>query len=358
MVNELVSVVVPTFNRAYCVTRAVDSALAQTHAAVEVLVVDDGSSDGTRELIYTRYAAEPRVRYFYQPNQGVSVARNTGLLAARGEFVALLDSDDYWYPWKLAVQLAALRRFPAAGMVWTDMEAIDPQGKIVDWHYLRRMYDAYRQFTERDLFTEHAPLRKLGVDCSQFPADASVFFGDIFSQMIAGSLVHTSTVVMRRSRREAVGLFDPEIKGAGEDYDFHLRTCRAGPVAFVNLSSIQYQRGLTDHILRKENRLALAVNFLKVMQPYLERDRNRIRLSEPMLRGLLARTHSWIGEMALDVGEMSLARTHLAQSLRLNWKQPRFLGMWLLTWLPFRFEDRLRSMFRTVKATCGKPHPA
>src|SRR5438105_3695305 len=102
MSQELVSVVVPTFNRAYCLSQAVDSALSQTHRDVEVIVVDDASRDATPELMRERYGNEPRVRYYRLPsNGGVARARNTALEKATGDFIAFLDSDDVWKPWKL-----------------------------------------------------------------------------------------------------------------------------------------------------------------------------------------------------------------------------------------------------------------
>src|SRR5579863_7279546 len=119
MKPDLVSIIIPTFNRAYCIRHTVDSVVAQTHANWEVLIVDDGSTDGTRELIASTYSHDPRIRYLYQPNAGVSHARNTGIAESHGEFVAFLDSDDVWKPWKLAVQLACLAGQPEIGMVWT-----------------------------------------------------------------------------------------------------------------------------------------------------------------------------------------------------------------------------------------------
>src|SRR5690349_14194018 len=107
--TPLVSIIVPTFNRAYCLGRTVRSALAQTHAGIEVIVVDDGSTDGTRELVRELMAADGRVRYAFQSNRGVSAARNRGLKLAAGAFVAFLDSDDVWKPWKLELQLACMR---------------------------------------------------------------------------------------------------------------------------------------------------------------------------------------------------------------------------------------------------------
>src|SRR5947207_692803 len=116
MDEPLVSIVVPTYNRAYCLPRTIDSALAQTYASVEVIVVDDGSKDDTAALVRARYGSDGRVQMISQQNAGVAAARNTGMAAARGDYVALLDSDDVWQPWKLELQMACMRAHPDVGM--------------------------------------------------------------------------------------------------------------------------------------------------------------------------------------------------------------------------------------------------
>jgi glycosyltransferase involved in cell wall biosynthesis len=110
----LVSVVIPSYNHARFVTQAVDSGLAQTYPNVEVIVVDDGSKDGTRQSLKPYLG---RIRYIYQENQGLAAARNTGIQAAQGAYVALLDADDLWHPQKLQRQLAYLAAHPNVALL-------------------------------------------------------------------------------------------------------------------------------------------------------------------------------------------------------------------------------------------------
>src|SRR4051794_5813716 len=109
-----VSVVIPTYNYARFIERALVSVLGQTHRPAEVLVIDDGSTDETATVV-DRYAT--RVRYLRQENSGVSAARNAGVESSTGDLVAFLDADDEWVPNKLELQVEALTKRPEAGLV-------------------------------------------------------------------------------------------------------------------------------------------------------------------------------------------------------------------------------------------------
>jgi glycosyltransferase involved in cell wall biosynthesis len=314
----LVSVIIPTYNRAELVSRAIESALAQTYANIEVIVVDDGSTDGTEQILSRRYGHEPRVIYLRQENKGVSAARNVGLRAARGDYVALLDSDDVWKPWKIELQISCLQRFPEAGMIWTDMEAVGPEGSIVSPRYLRTMYRAaYRWFPTNDaLFSLSEPLAEVWPPASALDRSARVYVGDIAAEMVMGNLVHTSTVLLRRERFERVGGFDERLSVSGEDFDFHLRTCQIGPVAFADIAGIQYRTGAADQLTRPEYQIYLAANFLRTIEPVLDREKSHNRLPPFMLETVQAEAHAWLGRELLAHGDPVGARKHLAESLR------------------------------------------
>jgi GT2 family glycosyltransferase len=316
MSAALVSVVVPTFNRADCLAATIESVLAQTFSDFEILLVDDGSTDATRTLVERHWADEPRVRYLYQRNRGVSAARNLGMRNACGAYLALLDSDDTWLPWKLEAQLACMAEFPDAGMVWTDMQAVGPDDQVIDPMHLRTFYDAYRWFTPEQLFSTVRPVASFMHPAPDALRAAVARYGDIFSPMIMGNLVHTSTVLLRRARFEQVSGFDESMK-TGEDYDFHLRTCRLGPVAFLDAATIRYRCGRPDRLTRPELSLQIGRNFLLTIEPAIERDRARIALPDWMIARSRADGHQWVGETALSAGQHAEARAHLAASLRL-----------------------------------------
>ena len=126
--RPLVSAIIPTYNRAEYICQAIDSALEQGYDNLEIIVVDDGSTDETHNLL-TRY--ESRIKYIYQQNQGEAVARNTAIEASTGEYIALLDSDDLWLPGKLTRQMDFILAHPDVGMVASHAIAIDQNGRAL-----------------------------------------------------------------------------------------------------------------------------------------------------------------------------------------------------------------------------------
>jgi len=354
MTRDLVSVVLPTWNRAYCVARTIDSVLAQTYSGIELIVIDDGSTDDTRDLILSRFGADPRVRYVYQSNSGVCAARNEGFRQSRGEYIALIDSDDAWEPWKIELQVACMKQRPEVGMVWTDMTAIDPDGSRISNAYLRRYYSAYQWFTYRDLFTDGIPLGRIARGFGPALPGTAFYSGDIAWAMIAGNLVHTPTVLLRRDRLKAAGGFNVEFQNAGEDYDFHLRICRAGPVGFIDAPSITYQVGRADQITHKHD-VTMARNFLKVIQPILDKERHTIRLSPGIVRAVLSEAHAWLGACLVDSGEISAARQHLLTSMRYR-PTARALYALGVSAIPPNLRPALRKCLRWLKQLCGGGH--
>lgn len=348
MREPFVSVIVPTYNRAYCLAATVDSALGQTHSHIEVIIIDDGSTDGTSDLVAGRYGHEPRVRYIRQANAGVSAARNHGIRLVRGDYVSLLDSDDVWLPFKVELQLACLRAYPDAGMVWTDMHAVDPDGNVIGERYLERFYSGYRLFDADDLFDRSQPLVEIVPHLAEIVGSNRVCAGDVYAPMVLGNLVHTSTVLMSRDRLAAAGCFD-ERQRSGEDHEFHLRTCRAGRVAFADIPTIKYLVGREDQLTRPQFKPQIAQKFLTTMTDALAQDRDRITLPQSLIDDVLADAHFSLGEALLDQARAAEARPHLLATLRHKPWQRRPLMLWSLSFVPPPVLARLRAVLRRLR---------
>jgi len=123
---KTISVIIPAYNHARYLAEAIDSVLAQTYAPLEIIVVDDGSTDGT-PAVAASYG--DRIRYIRQENAGVGAARNNGIAAARGEYLAFLDSDDIWLPEKLEREIALFDADPQLGFVHCGVEKFDESGQ-------------------------------------------------------------------------------------------------------------------------------------------------------------------------------------------------------------------------------------
>ncbi len=187
--------------------RAIDSALAQTHRIDEIIVVDDGSSDGTGDALRECYG--DRIRCVRQANAGVSAARNHGLRLAQGRYIALLDSDDEWLPEKTERQIALLQANPDLGMVLCDVRCVDAAGATIE--IVRR----------RDVIREDGPALRW---------------------VLGSPALAPASAMLRREVYEDIGGFDESLRTA-EDIDFHLRVARRWPMGVVEAPLVRTLRG-------------------------------------------------------------------------------------------------------------------
>jgi glycosyltransferase involved in cell wall biosynthesis len=205
-----VSVIIPTFDRGWCLREAVDSALAQEFTNFELIVVDDGSADGTAELLE---AYRPKVRLLRQANRGVSAARNRGIAAACGDLIAFLDSDDLWLPKKLSTQVEFFRAHPEALIAQTEET----------WVRNGRRVNSGKRHRKRS--------------------------GMIFEPSLDLCLVSPSAVMVRRELFDRVGLFDEGLP-ACEDYDLWLRVSCCTPIHLIDIPLIVKRGGHADQLSR------------------------------------------------------------------------------------------------------------
>ena len=131
--DPVITIIIPTFNREKFIGAAIRSVLEQSFQEFEIIVVNDGSTDGTAEIV--RSFSTDKLRYIYQENHGRSSARNHALRLARGRYIAFLDSDDLYLPGKLEMQVSYLDAYPDVGMVYTSAFCMDENGKLNDYRY-------------------------------------------------------------------------------------------------------------------------------------------------------------------------------------------------------------------------------
>jgi glycosyltransferase involved in cell wall biosynthesis len=278
-----VSVIVPAFNAAPFLGEALESVFAQGLAGVEVVVVDDGSTDGTAEVA-RRFGRG--VRVLTQPRSGSGHARNVGLKETTGDLVAFLDADDVWLPDKMARQLPLLEKDPALGLVFSDMVSFGaPEGEAKEEG---RSYFRERGFTGR---------------CTP----ASIFLHDMIS---------TPTVVLRRAVLRETGTFDPSLP-IGQDTDLWLRIALAH--SFAAVPSPLVRRRFHPGNTTRDSRL-LARCVVEIGERYLARCIAGEPWMERALREDLARKrwhHAFLeGCALLRAGQPREARRLLAGAIR------------------------------------------
>ena len=197
LTSPLITVIIPTFNRARYVVTAVESALAQTYTNYEIIVVDDGSTDDTQQVL-DRLAGQ--ITYLYKANEGTAAAaRNFAMRRASGEYIALLDSDDLWLPHKLEAQMAFLQTHPEVGLVSGQVGIIDSSGTLLEPG-------------PRYPWQKAGPVR--------------------LEDIILRSPLHASTLLVKRSLMNEALPFDPRFRIC-EDWHLCLTVAAQAPVGFI-----------------------------------------------------------------------------------------------------------------------------
>lgn len=284
MSRPFVSVIIPTFNREQLVGYAIESVLAQTYHALEVVVVDDGSTDATADVV--RGYADSRLRYLPLEHRGMPApARNAGIAVTTGSLVAFLDSDDAWLPDKLARQVEVLRERPEVGLICTNAERIDD--------------------------------RHVGTGPIHTP-DNFALGDDPLARLLRGNFIVASSVLCRRDVLDRAGPFseNPRLR-AVEDYEQWLRCGALASIAYLpepltryrvhasGISTIQSRRNYADALLHVH---ALARELLGA-RPSLRRalERNRLVARRADYKARLAEGQ-WFGAAApwLEVNMLKL----------------------------------------------------
>ena len=288
MGTPLVSVITPTFNRADLLPAAIESVRNQTCSDLEMIVVDDGSTDGTPQAVAAFH--DPRITYVGLGHTGkISLLRNAGLRKARGAFLAFLDSDDLWLPEKLQAQVNLLEAHPEAGFALCGFESFNATGTI-----------------RRNLYRPEGQ------------AGTSTSLASIFSTLISGKMIiYTSTALIRRSSLDVTGPFNEELSSG--DNEFFTRLAFHHTAAFVHLPLVRIRKH-DGNTFRQRGPGDMAEAIDSVEHFYALGAIPRVTYTERILKYRYT-----LGTLLQERGELASARREFLTCIRLR---PTFLRGW------------------------------
>lgn len=323
--SPLVSVVIPTYNRAHLITAAVESLLAQTYRKLEIIVVDDGSVDTTADVVQKliervscaggKPGEKPEIRYIYQANMGQSGARNTGIDAAHGDWIGFLDSDDHWLPEKIEWQLRAIEQFKdKCGVCVSDARLINASDNL-DTTAFRLVGRDFKEVT--GVFPDIMRDLARGVDGCWIPA----------------------TLVRRDLLRNACG-FDRHLHFM-EDHDLLFRLSLATPFCYVNLPLAVFDRASTATDPEARVRTWDSAEFRLAAQQHIYE--KWLTLNGPVppdvrktIIGNLRAVHSARANLFLKREQFDLARDAVSAAIKCE-----FTSKLALKWLLARFAPHI-----------------
>lgn len=297
----LISVVIPTHNRQDLIERAVCSVQRQTYPNIEIIVVSDGSTDATAEVMKTICENDCRVSFIeYHPNKGGNHARNTGIRAANGEWVAFLDDDDEWYNDKLEKQMQIVKENKNIGLVCTGINAIYDVDNTSSVYIPKVAYDSSREI------------------------------------LLGNTIGSTTTVMVRHDILDECGMFDEDLM-AKQDFDLWIRVCQITKIGVVREPCVKY------HNLAQNNQISWNYEKYAKATEYIEKkykDLYEANLSKQEMKRVCANNMFSIARKAMKTNDGKVARKYIKKSLKYK-VRPIVIMSWFASFLPFEVINKV-----------------
>lgn len=290
----MISVIIPTFNRKEILPRAIDSVLSQTHSDFELLIVDDGSTDGTKESL-SQYLKDFRVKYFFKKNGGVSSARNFGIKKAKGEYIAFLDSDDLFEKKKLEIQLKEMKDFDVEFSICNSIEV-----------------------------QENGDEASLGYE------NSFLFDQEFYAK---NKIPVSGTFFMIKNEKPI--LFDEELP-TSEDLDFTMRYLMRGTGLFVSKPLVKRYKSFDP--VRLSSNPESKIKGLEARLELFKKD--RYKLPEDLNEMYISRLNVSLGMWNFFSGNFKKGRSFLREAFKngLGFKKKVFYKkIYILSYIPFVF---------------------
>lgn len=291
--DPFISVIIPTYNCARFLMESVGSVLSQTYRPYEIIVIDDGSTDNTKEVLQP---VMQRIKYVQlEQNKGSPVVRNIGIQAAQGEYVAFLDADDVWLPEKLQTDRECFDKHPDVGMVYSKHINIDEKGVVF-----------------------HGAMKKR-LPCGKI-------FVQLFSEQ---NFIITSSVVVRKAVFETTGLFDEQLFNC-QDWDMWLRIAFYFKSAGIDKPLVKYRHN--PHSLSKNRDNVLKYQKLVIDKTYAAFKDTMGGISEKLYHKRLASHYAKAGRYYVRIGDKRLAHENFRLSLKHDPLNLRTLRYYFTFW--------------------------
>jgi len=308
--QPLVSVIIPTWNAADYLPSTLETVFKQTWTNVEILIIDDGSTDSTSELLNAYSGKVTTV--VLENSGGPSRPRNKGIEHSSGEFIAFFDSDDLMEPEKLQRAMEIFEKHPEVDLVCSNFRSIDPDGQILNPDYLQN-YTNFREDLQPSIIPEVGLL----------PGEKA------FRNLIRANFVGTSSVVCRKSILQAMDPFDEEMKNA-DDIDMWMRIARSGyTFAFINKALHSYRITPGGVTARGARRVPAMVKGLENQLPHCPGEEDRQFILSKIRKLHLGR--AWEFRKS---GDLQGARKSYREGLAMGWGLRPMVGL-ILTYIPF-----------------------
>lgn len=294
--NNKVSVIIPTYNRSELLVKAIKSLQDQSHQNMEIIIIDDFSTDNTPEVVKNMF--DKRIIYIrHEVNKGGAEARNTGIRLATGDFIGFLDSDDQWLPKKLEKQLQKFNEQPDVGVVYTGVQVVDEHNK---------------------------PTRKI----------VPVFRGDMLAKLLESNCIDTtSSVLVRREVLAQIHGFDGQLPSC-QDWDLYIRLAQVAKFDFVKESMVLFYHHSGERITT--NKLSVLNGHLKVFKKYKDLAKKERKLTFHRFVLTIWKVVFRTGILGQDKETVKLSRTVLIEGFEDEQFSVKFLFCYFTTFLPVK----------------------
>ena len=335
--ESLVSVIIPTYNRAKLLPTAIQSVLGQTHKNVEVLVIDDGSTDETTEVIRP---FEDKIVYLTSEHKGTAHARNLGMKAAAGKYIAFLDSDDTYLPYKLELQISFIEEHPEVGMVCTEFSGKYENGRI-DKNHMRNYHSIWdrKGWVLSDVFAKQGEF-----STKVYDGQITYYTGNLFKYVLLDSLIPTNTILFPKTIIKKIG-YQNENYTTGQEYEYVVRICKYYRIAFLDIPTyvIFHHRSQSTEFLNygSKNRRQRLKELSETNSPFfgsvLEwgyKDKDYYSKNKEAIDSRLAEIYLEYAVICLEINEAKKAREQLKKCLDYDSKRLKYRLFRLISFMP------------------------